>query len=503
MRKKSDFKRVLLIALAILVFVSGCGKKSDNSQPDENGLSFTQLKMILVSDKPVIFDEIYSEVNKVVKEKINAEVSIDYISFSDMEKKYPLIFAANEKFDLVFSASWLYYNQLARKNAFLDLSEEMIKQYAPISYETIPAVAWEQAKIDGKIYMVPNSGIEYGQRVVGIRGDLREKYDIPPLETMDDLEVYLKAIAMNEKEMTPWPDVTHNLYFFLTKNWEAPSNLSRFINYSSTDEEIKIFNSAETPEYYEHVKKMKEYCDLGFWPKDIISSKFKDGLFDNGQSGALCGNLETVSGTLERLSAEKPEWKLELYDMSGDKKKLMNNFIDAGMSIHETSKNVERSLMLIDILRNDKKIFDLTWYGIENKHWTAVGDMEYTPLNETLQQNQQYMPGCVWGWKNGDLMRSSTTEFPAKKEILDKWVNVDRVISSGSSFVFDDAEVKNELANIVNVTQQYGDPLEMGMLADVDEGLATLKEKLKSAGIDKVITEMQRQVDEYLKSLSD
>ena len=99
------------------------------------------------------------------------------------------------------------------------------------------------------------------------------------------------------------------------------------------------------------------------------------------------------------------------------------------------------------------------------------------------------------------MIRSSVTEFPTKKVILDRWISEDTIVSPARGFTMDDSEVKNEVAALVNVTQQYGDPLEVGMIEDVDEGLATLRSKLKSAGIDKVVDTMQKQVNEYYKNL--
>ena len=44
--------------------------------------------------------------------------------------------------------------------------------------KVVPEAAWDQAKINGKVYMVPNYNIEYGYDVIGVRGDLMEKYGI-------------------------------------------------------------------------------------------------------------------------------------------------------------------------------------------------------------------------------------------------------------------------------------------------------------------------------------
>ena len=52
-----------------------------------------------------------------------------------------------------------------------------------------------------------------------------------------------------------------------------------------------------------------------------------------------------------------------------------------------------------------------------------------------------------------------------------------------------------------NARQQYGWPLELGYVDPV-EGLAEYKQKMIDAGIEKVIEEAQRQLDEYVAGLN-
>lgn len=53
-------------------------------------------------------------------------------------------------------------------------------------------------------------------------------------------------------------------------------------------------------------------------------------------------------------------------------------------------------------------------------------------------------------------------------------------------------------AACINAHQQYWWPLELGY-TDPVTGLEEYKQKMQAAGIDKVIEEFQRQLDEYLK----
>ena len=64
-------------------------------------------------------------------------------------------------------------------------------------------------------------------------------------------------------------------------------------------------------------------------------------------------------------------------------------------------------------------------------------------------------------------------------------------------FTLNQDPIKNELAALNSVMVQYEVPLNYGFVDDVAGGLATLKQKMKEAGIDKVMTEIQKQLDAF------
>src|SRR5699024_9551137 len=65
-------------------------------------------------------------------------------------------------------------------------------------------------------------------------------------------------------------------------------------------------------------------------------------------------------------------------------------------------------------------------------------------------------------------------------------------------FSFNTDSVKTEISNISNVMNQYMDGLNTGTV-DPDETLPKLLEALDKAGYEKVLTEMQKQYDEFRK----
>ena len=131
---RRSIKKLAAIGLSVLMlssFMVGCGAKGSddaNVGTSSSELKEVKLKMYLIGDKPADFDEVYAKVNGKMKEEINATLDVSFIPWSDMTTKYQLLFQSGEDFDLIFTASgWGYYSQVATKNGFLELTDDLLK----------------------------------------------------------------------------------------------------------------------------------------------------------------------------------------------------------------------------------------------------------------------------------------------------------------------------------------------------------------------------------------
>ncbi|MFC4597337.1 ABC transporter substrate-binding protein [Cohnella hongkongensis] len=433
-----------------------------------------------------------------MKQRVNATLQVSFINWGDIEQKYPLMFAANEDFDLVFTSSWAKYNETANKNGFYELTPELLQKYAPVTYERQPKVAWEQAKINGKIYMVPNDNFEVVDYLSLIRGDLREKYNIPPVQTIDDLGNYLKTVAKNEKGLNAYSAAESfaldSIALYQANEWYEVTTGLLGLAYKMTDPSGTIFSVYDTPEMEAHLKRVKDWADSGIWSRNaVVAQEDPLTVFQSGKSAMMAHNLGTLSNAASQVIKDHPEWKPEIIDVNPEAKRFLRDYLGNGMAIHATSKNPERALMVIDLLRYDKEIHDLTNLGIEGKHWEAVGEDQF----KSLPDSQNFLPGsaCPWGW-NSLTERQSADTPPIKEEILAKWKSGNIVEHELQMFFYDQNKMKTELAAIENVLKTYYLPLQYGMVDPV-KGLATLKQKLNEAGFEKVKEDLQRQLDEF------
>lgn len=507
MRRLKRIRRILSILLIFIISsgMYGCYNVYNSYNDVISDMEYVQLKMFLIGDKPNDFNDVYDKVNKIMKEKINAELSVEFLSWADMDEKYPLLFQSGEQFDLIFTAeSWGHYNEVATRNGFYELTLDMVKEYAPDIYENEPKEAWDQAKVNNKIYMIPGDQIEYGTRVFGIRGDLARKYGIGDINNYDDLEKYMNAVSQDKEsgvkviangggQNLQYPYMLEKNEFQLVEGTPIPT-----IAYNVKNNNGNIFAVVDTEEYKNYALKMKEFAERGYWSADsIVRKATRDEDFINGKSAVMVWNLGSVADRVERINEKHPQWEAEIVDLSKGVIRTVNPYTNNGMAINATSKNPERALMALNLLRYNKEIQELTWYGIEGVHWNAEGDSEYSQT----AKSEDFPPTsvCPWGWYSNSLHRVPFKSSDKSKEIFDTWVENYTIDNILNEFSFDDRMVKNEMSAVNNVIKQYGIPIDLGMCDDVYGAINEYKEKLMEAGLYKILDECNNQINDYIK----
>lgn len=503
---KNTLKKMISVGLAAILAGSimvGCGSSSSKSSDasDPSKLKEVKLKMYLIGDKPKDFDTVYGKVNEKMKEKINATLDVSFLPWSDMATKYQLLFQSGEDFDLIFTAAgWGYYSQVATKNGFYEITDEMLQKYAPNTAKNEPKEAWKQAKVNGKIYMVPSDREEYGTNVYGVRGDLMKKFGIDKIKNYDDLEKYMaaaskesgtKVIANGGGQNLQWPYMLEKNGFVSVNGAPTPS-----IGFKATDTSGEVFAFVDSPEYKEYATKMKQFAQSGYWASDSISSKAtRDDDFKAGKTAMMVWNTGSVANAVQAMNKANPSWDAQVVDLSAGTKRTVQPYVNNGIAINAISKNPERALMAIDLLKNDKDINSLTWYGVEGTHWQADGDKKYKTLDASA--NFPATNVCPWGWYNTSLARTSAEQPAIVDEILNNWKKNDTVTNPLASFSFDDSKLKNEMAAVGNVITQYGVPIDLGMVDDVDSAIKQYRAKLTEAGFDKILEECKKQAKTY------
>lgn len=529
MKRKTNRILSLLLALIMCVGVlSACGgdtagkddppappaktdgdKTPDAEQPAGPDISKeVTLTMYLIGDRPVDNDEVFGKINERLKSEINATIDVKFMSWSEYENKYPLIFASGEDWDIIYTADWCFYNAQATKQGFWEITREDLETYAPMTAETMYPEAWEQAKVGGKVYMLPMNYKEITSYVYMARGDLMDKYNITSVSSLDEAEAYMDAIAKNEPGMIPL-DVgsDYDKLFVFDRMWKQACrqdgvNLTdvgpwQVMGSVKTDDAAAgVKGHYDQEPFLDVITRLKDWKDRGFWSKNaVVNTQNNTESFQAGRSALALMNANTAKSVYAAVTADHPEWDVRVFDAQEDVPPVLNSYLANGMSIFSKSRYPERALMALDYLRNDKEVNSLFCYGIEGKHWEASGDNALVSLPDSA--NYAYDGNCNWGVRNDSNWRVIEGGIPNLPELTAKWQETAES-NLYQTFVFDDAEVKNEIAAMGEIFNTDYKLLGLGFTDDPAGDIAKLRDKMEAAGAGKVYAALQEQAEAFL-----
>lgn len=481
------------------------------AEPESTGPDISEevtLVMYLIGDRPVDNDEVFAKINERLKTEINATIDVKFMSWSEYEQKYPLIFASGEDWDIIYTADWCFYNAQATKQGFYEITREALETYAPMTAETMYPEAWEQAKVDDKVYMLPMNYKEITAYVYMARGDLMDKYGITSVSSLDEAEAYMDAIVENEPSLIPI-DVgsDYDKLFIYDRmwskaNWESEEKVvgigpwQVMASTSEIDDSVAVAGNFDQPVFLDVITRLKDWKDRGFWSKNaVVNTQNNTESFQAGKSALAMMNANTAKSVYASVAAEHPEWDVRVYDAQDGVPPVLNSYLANGMSIFSKSKHPERALMALDYLRNDEEVNSLFCYGIEGKHWEASGDGALVSLPDS--SNYAYDSNCNWGVRNDAYWRVIEGGIPNLTELNKGWQETAR---SGryQTFVFNDETVKNEIAALGEIFDTDYKLLGLGFTDDPEADIAKLREKMEAAGAQMVYDEIQKQALEFL-----
>lgn len=432
-----------------------------------------------------------AELNKLLKEKINATVKINAIDWGNWSQKINLMSASGEPFDLLFTAGWDNFSGNVAKGAFLELSP-LLDKYAKETKSQMNPLLLSGTAVGGKVYAVPVEKEMASEFGVVLNKDLLDKYkfDISKIKSYSDLEPMLQTIKEKEPNVTPFWGGKNNITlipFEQIGNTAVPGAIKM-------DGSTKVVNQWETPEMQQMLKLMKEWNQKGFFQKDPATQK--DGAPAN-KAGTVFAQWQQLTPGKDAVLSQQwghPMVQIELtqpYTSSGDLSGAMT-------AISRTSKNADRAMMLINLMHTDEKILNTLVFGVEGKHYVKKsGNIIAVPDGMKAGQTG-YSPGNNYMFGKQFINYLWDNEDPQKWEKYKKF-NESAKPSQIVGFSYNAEPVKNEEAAIVNIYNAYIDGLSTGLL-DYEKELPAFIDKMKKAGLDKVIAEKQKQLDEFLKT---
>lgn len=436
-------------------------------------------------------DEVFAAINKITQEKINATIDFMLVDLGEYDQKVSMMLAANENFDIAFTSNWINpYIPNVAKGAYIAL-DDMLEKYAPQTMVSTSAAVWDAIKVDGKIYGTPIQQIYVRQFGLMFKEELLDKYkfDYTNVTKLEDLEPYLKQIKENEPDLFPLEGVGSTIWegalgyygFDALIGVKIPGAVKSF-------GELMAVNQYESQEFKDYVTLMHNWYQKGYIQKDAATSTTD--YRSQGKYAVATVPALQPGGDAQFSSTQAGGTPYVGYGIGGQPP-LTTGSIQATLNaVNKNSKHPERALMFIDLLNSDPEILNMVVFGLEGLSYTKNAD------GKVVQKMDGAYDG-VYNFFVGNVFNTYYTEGQPDGvwEEMAK-INEEAKPSVALGFVFNSEPVTNELAKVQAVIDQYLKALASGSV-DVDKLLPEFIQKLKNAGSDTIIAELQKQLDAW------
>ncbi|PXV93337.1 ABC-type glycerol-3-phosphate transport system substrate-binding protein [Lachnotalea glycerini] len=511
MKKRKAMLCFGLVLTMMGSILGGCGTSSssiDTSNADQSSSQSSEetgeldtfeeveLVMYVIGDRPAGQDAVDENFNQLIKEKLNCTLKLNWIPWSDYANKYPLLFSSGEEFDMAYTSGWLNFASLARKGAFMSL-DELWATYAPKNFSKQSVAALQEATIDGHYYCIPTMLSTYNAYGPIYRTDIMEGSEWDgKMETFEDVETYCDIVKETKPEMEPLDIYSAGSEWDDTWMWSLGYSSSKgssndFLFFDSSQENPQLFTYYESDQTNEFLEMMARWNEKGFFSKSALSDTDSTKT-QNGKAAVRTHNVDNYAS----YSTIHPEWS---YSYSNLVKSIAHlPYTQDAMVISNTSKNPERALALWDLITNDQEVFDAFYYGILDKTYTLDDSGDYA-----ITDADNYAVSTMWAARTTEFNRNivgTPADYNTMKEGFETSIVAGEGTEKYSAFTIDTSSIETEYAACQSAHQQYWWPLELGY-TDAATGLAEYQEKMEAAGIEKVRTEIQKQLDAYIANL--
>ena len=475
------------------------------------------------SEKEANLNEMLDKLNAILTEKVNAELQIYYIPWTDYLSNYNLTLARMDgSVDLVGTASdWLDAWPNAKNGAFLELSEDMLKTYAPQTWANVPADHWELCKYNGEIYLMPEDNYAQWTNHGWIyRLDWAKEAGLANgVHSWEDMTTYVMWCKENKTDLKYVWDSDGTQYSQMANGWIASHTNFVAVDgicsgalWGGTKDDLYTITTpvmTETESLVEYAKLMKEWAEAGIWPTDVLNNTSGSNRdeFRVGDVAVEQHHTQTWTDLCSATPAntifqDDPDAEVGMFYFGEETGNVIALSITHGaMAVSAGSDNPERALMVYDLIRNDPECYRLFNYGIQGVSWDLdANGLRTTPEGYNSEtQNINGMTNYWWG-RNDDLeIKDSTRNWDAIDKLYAEYDKI-KIDYPYGQFVPDVDSIQGKIDNCNEQYTNYMKQISYGLYnGSAEDIVAEMQAALKTAGIEDVTAELQSQFDALYK----
>ena len=483
MRTNRNVKRIrrawkFLAAVSCIMAVgSGC-------QLETAAQEITTVKMMLL--KPYCSEEefyhVVEKINERLIEQLQLRLEIGLVNSGNEELMKYLM--DNPDADIIYTGD---FQKILTENLFLPL-DDLLQSDGQDILSVLSEEYLIYSRRDGKQYGLPPKIELASASGVVMRTDLLEKYEIDSktIQTWDDVGEVLDTIVKNE------PDI-YGIVVDLPRQFSPlASSLAMVVEEENKLEAVNYFATADFYEWAERIYDwgQKEYL------YDLANYRYNSG----ATRGLLYGLMEEgylfsymVGYKPGIADQETKNFDVLLTKIQITPQVITNTSYQGEWGIYSRSTHPKEAMRILNFLYSDKEINNLFCWGIEGEHYQKDENGRLVLPDGKTQS--EYFFNRNWVLPNGYIADVWQGDIPNLLEEVEKF-NDEAEYAPDFEFWFDDSEVQVETERCLEVINAYLDGFVCGQF-DPDEMIPMMLSELEDCGIERIIQEKQRQLDEW------
>lgn len=438
----------------------------------------TTVKMMIW--KPYCSEEEFHHVSEKINERLMDQLQLKVeISAVDSGKEELMKYLIdNPDADIIYMGD---FEEALNEKLLMPL-DDLIESHGKDILSILPERYLEYGRRDGKLYGLPPKIEMAAAWGVLMRTDLLEKYEIDAeeIQTWEDVEEVLETVTANE------PDI----YGIVA---ELPVILNNEIAViEEKNKKLEAVNYFETDDFREWAERMYEWGKKGYL-YDLDNYHYGSGparklLYELMREGKLFSYIVRYKPGI--ADQESKNYGIHMTKVQITPAVISSRYYQE-WGIYAGSAHPEEAMEILNFLYKDKEINNLFCWGIEGEHYLKNEEGRLVPPEK--EPEMPYFFNRNWMMPNGYSADAWEGDLP------DLWREVEAFDAKAEyapdfGFWFDTAKVQADIERCQNIIEAYLSGFICGKF-DPDEMIPRMLSELENAGIDRIIEEMQMQLD--------
>ena len=388
----------------------------------------------------------------------------------------------------------MYYNtycSCVQKHLLLELSGYL--KDAPALRQVLEEKAVSQDLGQEGIYGIPKPLSDLHSSGALLNRELVKRYqmNVSAVRQPEDLEPFFDVIMRYEPDVIPWAlEKRGNAVLERSPIADILDGCLAGILYE--DNAPVVCNVFETRAYEESCYLAKRWQEKGYLAKDVLTC------IEAGKNLVVAGDAFAAECVIKPDETQYDEsiFGEQVIIIPFEKPPVLDTEDDwvYVWGISAGTKYPREAVKALDLLYSDPEILNLILYGAEGEHYEVQGDGSFCFQEGETHETAAYFNPSKWkfntlkaGVWNG-MSHNLEEEFLAFQDSA--------VRSAAYGFWLDESRITVDLGRLRQIVNTYTPRLKVG-LCDTEDYLKEFHRRLREAGSEQLVYEVQQQLDEW------